>query len=403
MKIRELNTFVVGNPPPTWGGRYFIFVKLTTDTGIEGIGEVYAASFGPQAMVKLVEDVFEHHVLGCDPFRIETLWRNVYGRGYSQRPDITLMGVLSGIEMALWDIVGKALDKPVHALLGGRVHERLRSYTYLYPSPDEGDAYSSKAVYEDPDTAAQRAAEYVAMGFTAVKFDPAGPFSTFDPRQPSLERLEISERMTRRIREAVGTKADLLFGTHGQFTTSGAIRLARQLEKYDPLWFEEPVPPEKPEEMAIVARATSIPIAAGERLTTKYEFARVLELRAASILQLALGRVGGILEAKKIAGMAEAYYAQIAPHLYCGPVEWAANVQLSACIPNFLILESIGTGSGFHADILKKPMQWQDGFVIVPNSPGLGVELNEAVALAHPYTGSDLHLVPRFGPVGLNE
>jgi galactonate dehydratase len=403
MKIRELKTFVVGNPPPTWGGRYFIFVKLTTDTGIEGIGEVYGASFGPHAMVRLVEDVFAHHVLDADPFQIETLWRNVYGRGYSQRPDITLMGVLSGIEMALWDIVGKALDKPVHALLGGKVRERLRSYTYLYPSETEGDAYAKAAVYDDPDTAAERAAEYVAMGFSALKFDPAGPYSTFDPRQPSLERLEISEKMTRRLREAVGTKADLLFGTHGQFTASGAIRLARRLEQFDPLWFEEPVPPEKPEEMAIVARQTTIPIAAGERLTTKYEFARVLELRAASILQMALGRVGGILEAKKIAGMAEAFYAQVAPHLYCGPVEGAANVQLSACIPNFLILESIGTWSGFHADILKQPMQWQDGFVIVPDAPGLGVELNEDVALAHPYTGADLHLVPRFGPVGVNE
>ena len=134
MKIQSLKTFVVGNPPPTWGGRYFIFVKLITDSGIEGIGEVYAASFGPQAIVRCVEDVFEHHVLGTDPFNIETLWRNVYGRGYSMRPDITLVGVLSGIEMALWDIVGKAVDKPVHALLGGRVHERLRSYTYLYKS-----------------------------------------------------------------------------------------------------------------------------------------------------------------------------------------------------------------------------------------------------------------------------
>jgi len=155
--------------------------------------------------------------------------------------------------------------------------------------------------------------------------------------------------------------------------------------------------------MAIVARQTTIPIATGERLTTKYEFARVLELRAASIMQMALGRVGGILEAKKIAAMAEAHYAQVAPHLYCGPVEGAANVQLSACIPNFLILESIGTWSGFHADILKKPMRWEDGHVIVPDAPGLGVELNEEVALAHPYTGTDLHLLPRFGPVGLTE
>ncbi len=301
--------------------------------------------------------------------------------------------------MALWDIVGKAVDKPVHALLGGRVHERLRSYTYLYPDTDEGDAHSDAAVYREPDAAAERAPEYVAQGFTAVKFDPAGPYSTFDPRQPSLERLALSEAFCSRIREAVGTRCDLLFGTHGQFTASGAIRLARRLEPYDPLWFEEPTPPEKPEEMARVAAQTTIPIATGERLTTKYEFARVLELRAASILQMALGRVGGLLEAKKIAGMAEAYYAQIAPHLYCGPIEGAANIQIAACIPNFLILESIRDWGGFHAKILKTPIRWEDGYVIVPDAPGLGVELDEEVALTHPYTATDLHLQPVFGPV----
>ena len=400
MKLQSLKTFVVGNPPPFNGGRYFIFLKLVTDNGIEGVGEVYAASFSPTVVVAMIEDVFAMHVEGTDPFNIETLWRNVYGRGYSMRPDISLMGVLSGIEMALWDINGKALGKPVHALLGGKVHARLRTYTYLYPRPGEGHAYSDPAVYRDPDAAAERALEYLTMGFTGLKFDPAGDYSTFDPRQPSLERMELSEAFCRRIREAVGTKADLLFGTHGQFTTSGAIRLARKLEAYDPLWFEEPVPPEKPEEMAIVARQTTIPIATGERLTTKYEFARVLELRAASILQMALGRVGGLLEAKKIAGMAEAHYAQIAPHLYCGPIEGAANIQLSACSPNFLILESIERWEGFHTKILKKPIQWEEGYVIVPDTPGLGVELDEDVARAHPWTGSALHLVPTFAPIG---
>ena len=400
MKITDLKTFVVGNPPPAFGGRYFLFVKLTTDTGITGIGEVYTASFGPRAIVAMVEDVFEHHVLNADPFRIETLWRNVYGRGYSQRPDISLMGVLSGIEMALWDIIGKAVEKPIYELLGGKVHERLRSYTYLYPNEPGSHVYSDSPVYRDPDAAAQRALDYVAQGFNAVKFDPAGPYSTFDPRQPSLERLALAEAFCRQIRAAVGTKCDLLFGTHGQFTASGAIRLARRLEAYDPLWFEEPTPPEMPEEMAKVARQTSIPIATGERLTTKYEFARVLQTGAASILQMALGRVGGLLEAKKIAGMAEAHYAQIAPHLYCGPVEGAANIQLAACSPNFLILEGIERWDGFHADILKKPIRWENGYVIPPTEPGLGVELNEAVALAHPYTGTDLHLVPRFAPLG---
>jgi galactonate dehydratase len=399
MKIADLRTFIVGNPPPRLGGRYFIFLKLITEDGVEGVGEVYAATFAPQTIVAMIKDVFEHHVLGADPFRIETLWRTVYGRGYSLRPDISLMGVLSGLEMACWDIVGKALGKPVYELLGGKVHERLRTYTYLYPSAGEGDVHSDAAVYRDPDLAAERAAAYAAMGFTAVKFDPVGGYSNFDPRQPSLERMELSEAFCRKIREAVGTKCDLLFGTHGQFTASGAIRLARRLEPYDPLWFEEPTPPEMPEEMARVARQTSIPIATGERLTTKYEFARVLDLQAASILQMALGRVGGLLEAKKIAGMAEAHYAQIAPHLYCGPIEGAANIQISACSPNFLILESLQTWSGFHAQILKQPIHWEAGYVIPPTEPGLGVELDEEVARSHPYTGTELHLVMTAEPI----
>jgi len=154
------------------------------------------------------------------------------------------------------------------------------------------------------------------------------------------------------------------------------------------LWFEEPVPPENRDEMARVSRSTSIPIATGERLSTKYEFRELLEKQAAQILQMALGRVGGILEAKKIAGMAEAYYAQIAPHLYCGPIEAAANIQIDTCSPNFLIQESIETFSGFHAEILKEPIQWQDGYIIPPTKPGLGFELNEEVLKQHPYDGN---------------
>jgi len=205
----------------------------------------------------------------------------------------------------------------------------------------------------------------------------------------------------RLVREAVGPKADLLMGTHGQFTTSGAIRLAKLLEPYDPLWFEEPVPPEMPEQMALVARATSIPIATGERLTTKYEFARVLASGAANILQMNLGRVGGLLEAKKIAALAEVHYAQIAPHLYCGPIVGAANIQIATCSPNFLILESIMQWGGFHAELLVKPIVWDRGYVIPPTAPGLGVELNEAVALAHPYIGdTPLHLEMADRPLG---
>jgi 2-dehydro-3-deoxyphosphogalactonate aldolase len=206
-----------------------------------------------------------------------------------------------------------------------------------------------------------------------------------DPREPPLDRLANAESVVRSVREAVGNNCDILIGTHGQSTTSGTIRFAKRIEQYDPLWFEEPVPPENKDEMARVARSTSIPIATGERLATKFEFRELLEKQAAAILQMALGRVGGILEAKKIAGMAEAYYAQIAPHLYCGPIEAAANIQLDTCSPNFLIQESIGKFDGFHAEILREPIQWEDGYIIPPTKPGLGVELNEEVAASHPY------------------
>lgn len=397
MLVKDLQTFIVGNPPPHKGGRYFIFVKLTTDDGITGIGEVYNATFAPSVVKHMIDDVFAAHVENTDPFQIETLWRNVYGRGYSMRPDISLLGVLSGLETALWDIIGKATGKPVYDLLGGCVHEKIRTYTYIYP-PDNISANEAHPVYSDPDVAAARALEYVKQGFTAVKFDPAGAYTTFDPHQPDLESIQRSERFVKTLREAVGTSADLLFGTHGQFTTSGAIRMAAVLKSSDPLWFEEPVPPERPEEMARVAKQTTIPIATGERLTTKYEFARVLELQAASILQPALGRVGGLLEAKKIAALAEANYAQIAPHLYCGPVEGVANIHLAACSPNFLILESIEDWTGFHNDLLVSPINWQDGYIVPPTEPGLGIELNEEVALKHPYSDDALHLQPQNSP-----
>ena len=394
MRLRSIETFVVGNPPPHFGGRYFVFCKLTSADGVHGVGEAYGVPFRPQLLAGMLEDVFGRYLEGEDPHDIERIWRRVYSSGYAQHPDLALMGVLSALEMACWDIVGKAAGQPVYKLLGGRVHERLRTYTYLYPRP--GDRTD---VYMDADLAAERAAQYLAEGFTALKFDPLGPYSAFDGRQPSLEALDRCERFLRQLRAAVGSRADLLLGTHGQMTASGAVRLARRIEAYDPLWFEEPVPPDAPEEMAAVARASRIPIAAGERLCTKYDFARLLALGAASILQVNLGRCGGILEAKKIAALAEVHHAQIAPHLYCGPVVGAANIQLAACSANFLILEGIERWQGFHADILHKPLRWEDGYIIPPQEPGLGVELNEAVARAHPYSDTQLHLEMAGEPV----
>ncbi len=401
MLIKEFETFVVANPPPRFGGRYFIFVKLVTDTGIVGYGEVYCATFSAATLEAMLRDTAERYAVGHDPFHIETLWRRVYGSGYNLRPDVSLVSVLSALEMACWDIVGKACDKPAYELLGGKVHERLRTYTYLYPK--SGDVYPDgddpEHIYVNPHRAAERALDYVAMGFTAVKFDPAGPYTVFDGGMPSGQELERSEAFMRLIREAVGSGVDLLFGTHGQFSAAGAIRLARHIESYDPLWFEEPVPPDSTVQMARVARATSIPIATGERLCTKYEFARVLEDRAAAILQPNLGRVGGLLEAKKIAALAEVHGAQIAPHLYCGPIVGAANIQLAACIPNFLILEGIETWGGFHAALLETRIQWEEGYVIPSAEPGLGVSLNEAVARANPYAGDELHLEMGADPV----
>jgi galactonate dehydratase len=395
MKLQSIQTFVAGNPPPHNGGRYFVFVKLVTDGNVHGVGEAYCVPFHPHLVTRMLEDVFGRYLEGEDPHDIEKIWRRVYSSGYTQHADLTLMGVLSALEMACWDIVGKEAGQPVYNLLGGRVHERLRTYTYIYARPgDRSD------VYQDPDLAAERAAEYLAQGFTALKFDPAGPYSAFDGRQLSLAALELSERFMRQLRAAVGTRADLLFGTHGQMTAAGALRLARRLEPYDPLWFEEPVPPDAPEEMARVARGTRIPIATGERLATRYDFARVLRTGAAAILQMNLGRVGGILEAKKIAAMAEVQQVQIAPHLYCGPVVGAANIQLCVCSPNFLILEGIERWQGFHAQVLAKPIRWEAGYVIPPTEPGLGVDLNERVLAAHPYRERALHLEMSGQPLG---
>ena len=390
MKITDLKTYVVGNPPPHHGGQYFVFLKLTTDDNIKGFGEVYGVPFSPHKVTQLIEDLVERYVIGWDPFKIELLWRTIYSSGYSQHPDLTTQGVLSGIEIACWDIVGKALNQPIYNLLGGQVHEKLRSYTYLYAAPQTvlSEGRRATSIHTDPEIAPERAAYYAEQGFTAVKFDPVGPMSALDPRQLSLEVLENAELVTKNVREAVGSRCDLLIGTHGQMTTSSAIRLARRLEQFDPLWFEEPVPPENRSEMARVARFTTIPVATGERLTTKYEFVELLERQAAAILQPALARVGGILEAKKIAGMAEAHYVQIAPHLYCGPLEAAANIQIATCSPNFLIQESIETFGGFYAELLNEPIKWEDGYIIPPDKPGLGVELNEEVAAQHPYEGT---------------
>ena len=388
MKLDDLEIFITNNQTPGRGGKYFIFLKLVTRCGIVGYGEVYASSVHPKTMEIIINDVFQRHMHNENPCNVEIMFRRVYSSGFSQRPDPTVMGAFSGLEIACWDIVGKSLNQPIYNLLGGKVRNGLRSYTYLYP---EG-AQSEAEFYRSASLSTEAAVAAVNKGFTAIKFDPAGPYTIFDGHQPSLADLELSEQFCKSIRSKIGNKADLLFGTHGQFTPSGAVRLAKRLEKYNPLWFEEPIPPDSTRNMRLVTKSTSIPIATGERLTTKYEFAEVLRSGAASILQPALGRVGGIWEAKKVATIAEVFGAQIAPHLYAGPIEWAANIQLSLTLSNFLLLESIGIGDGVHSQLLKSKINWENGFVFPPNAPGLGVELDEDQARQNPYTGGDLHL-----------
>jgi 2-dehydro-3-deoxyphosphogalactonate aldolase len=279
---------------------------------------------------------------------------------------------MSAIEMACWDIVGKALDQPVYSLLGGRFHETLRAYAYM---PTEG-------VWEHPEKAGEVAIQLVEEGNSACKFDLFTPLFP-SPRDFSLSMIKRVARIFEHMRAAVGDKLEIAIGTHGQFTTFAAIRVAKVLEEYNPYWFEEPVSPENVDEMARVAAHTSIPIATGERLVTKYEFAEVLEKQAAQIIQLDVGQCGGILEAKKVAGMAEAHYAAIAPHMYCGPIAAAAAVQLDTCSPNFLIQEF--NANALHSEILKEPIRFEHGQIVPPTGPGLGVELDEAVVAAHPY------------------
>jgi 2-dehydro-3-deoxyphosphogalactonate aldolase len=289
---------------------------------------------------------------------------------------------MGAIEMACWDIMGKALNQPIYRLLGGVKNQKLRAYTYLYEW-QAGDA---------PEKAGPAAARLVERGFTHFKFDPIPPLSP-QPREISLKELRYTDAVLKHMRDAVGDDCDIGMGTHGQLTTHSAIRLAKVLERYDCLWFEEPVPPENVDEMARVARHTSVPIATGERLSTKWDYRLLLEKQAAQIIQINVGQ-SGILEAKKIAGMAEAYYAQIAPWMYCGPVAAAANIQLDVTCPNFLIQEGIEDMSGFHAELIEEPIRIEQGYILPSSKPGLGIgRVKEEILARYPYLPE--RLIPR--------
>ena len=368
MKIVEVQTIIVNNIPPFHGGRLWLFVQLLTDEGIIGLGERPSGNAtNLEAQVRLIKDLGEQFVVGTSPFDVELLWQTIFASRHDYRhPGLDMTPALSAIEMACWDIIGKATGQPIYNLLGGRFHDKLRAYAYM---PTDG-------VWENPEKAGEIAAKLVEEGNTACKFDLFKP-NFPQPRDFSLKTIRHMAKIFQCIRDAVGDDLEIGIGTHGQFSTAVAIRVAKMLEEFDPFWFEEPVPPENIDEMARVAAHTSIPIATGERLVTKFEFAELLKKQAAQIIQLDVGQCGGILESKKIASIAEAHYAMIAPHMYCGPVAAAAAVQLDTCSPNFLIQEYNGTS--LHQEIFKEPIRVENGFITPPTGPGLGVELDWAV------------------------
>jgi len=400
MKLTKLETFIVEVPPPGYGGNYWFFVKLHTDEGVYGWGETATLSvfYRLQKSYKtLMEEIFETYLKGENPLDRERLNKVIYTAVSSRHTEYSTQGLVSAIDLALWDIAGKVSGQPVYNLLGGAFREKIRSYTYIYNVKTGGLQRNN---WSNPEWVVENALYLVEEGFTGLKLDPV-PGVHFEPpladqdatdrmklrskglyRNPfnmTLEHYEKVEEVIGALRDALGTRADILIGTHGQMTTASAIRLARVLEPFKPLWFEEPVPPENTKEMAKVARSTTIPIATGERLTTVFDFTRLLEDGAAVFLQPDLGSCGGITECKKIAAIAEGYYAQMAPHVWGGPVITAAALQIDASIPNFLIQESIYKGGGFFNDLLVEPLVWEDGYYTAPKSPGIGVDLNMAV------------------------
>jgi len=349
MKITRLETFFVA---PRW-----LFLKMHTDEGLVGLGEPILEGRA-QTVAAAVQEI-GRSLIGQDPRLIEHHWQAIY-RGPFYRGGPILTSALSGIEQAMWDITGKWLGQPVYRLLGGPTRTRVRLYGHC------GD---------DPKTAPAQAKAAVAQGFTAVKTAlPRAPIQTVD----TLAYVQLAESHFAAIRQAVGPGVDIAIDFHGRSSPAMSIRLAKALEPYYPMFIEEPVLPENVDELARVARSTSIPIATGERLFTKWAFREVLEKGAAAVLQPDVSHAGGILECKKIAAMAECSFAAVAPHCPLGPIALAACLQLDACIPNFLIQEFASLGEGY----LKKPFVLVDGSLTVPEGPGLGCELDEEAVAA---------------------
>lgn len=386
MKLTRVTAYAIRTPPPNFGGYYWYFVRLETDSGHVGWGEtaVLFSLYGMErGFEQLVEGVFNRYLQGQNPMNRDMLTKLMYAGLSSQHSDYFIGGVISAFDVAMWDICGKALGVPVCDLLGGRYRERIRTYTYLYELDAGGSLATSAANWSNnPARVGEMAARMVDEGFTGVKLDPlhyALPGTQpIGPWEITMAEYDRAERTIEAIRNAVGNRADILIGTHGQITPSVSRRLAKRLEKYDPLWLEEPCPPENVEEMGRIAASTSIPIATGERLAWVHDFQRLFAAGACHFAQPDLGSCGGITAAKQIAALAEAHYVLMAPHVWGGPVITAAAMQIDANIPNFLIQESIYKSGGFFDEIVKEPLRWDAGDLILDDRPGIGVELDEA-------------------------
>jgi galactonate dehydratase len=355
MKITKLETIHV---KPRW-----LFLKIHTDKGIVGLGEPVVE--GRAQTVETAVHEIGRYLIGQDPRLIEHHWQAIY-RGQFYRGGPVLSSALSGIEQALWDILGKWLNVPVYQLLGGKTREAIRVYGWLH-----GETYGDYV---------ESAKLGIEGGLTAFKVGLTGAMNIID--SPAV--IEDNVRRFAEIRRTVGPEIEVGIDFHGRVSPAMAVQMAKALEPYQPMFIEEPVLPENVDALVTVARSTSIPIATGERLFTKWGFRDVLEKQAAAILQPDLSHAGGILEVKKIAAMSECYFGAIAPHCPLGPIALAACLQLDACIPNFLIQEHVTTGEGY----LKNPFQVVDGYIPIPTAPGLGIELDETALAEKVFDGT---------------
>jgi galactonate dehydratase len=353
------------------GAKNLCFVKVETDEGLHGWGECYTQSDRDTQIVAHVEQL-ARYLIGRDPALVKNFTQIVYDDIAARRGSMDLFSALSGLEQAMWDITGKALGMPVHALMGGPVRSRLR----VYANGWYGGA-------KEPSELAERAAATVEMGFAALKFDPIpGPWRSYIDRD--IERRAIANVAA--VRAAVGPDIDVLIEVHRRLAPMHAVRLAREIEPYEPFWFEEPVLAENMEALAQARSKIRIPVVTGEELYSKFEFRRVFETGAADIINPDVCNVGGILELREIAATAETYFVGVAPHNYNSTsVGLAATAHASAAMPNFVITEYFVNLDAVSQEIADRPFSVKDGHIAVPTGPGLGIDLDEKAMAAHAY------------------